>query len=82
MGKVLRVDVDNPTENASYSIPSDNPFLSPLPSGVIPRPEIFAYGFRNPWRCDIDTGDPITGVYLIETFISEHLTASKYVNFR
>ena len=43
-GKVLRVDVDAEGEEP-YVIPSDNPFVD---DGG--RPEIFALGFRNPWR--------------------------------
>nr|XP_020455827.1 HHIP-like protein 1 isoform X2 [Monopterus albus] len=57
LGKVLRVDVDNNDDGAPYSIPSDNPFLGENEA----RPEIYAYGVRNMWRCSIDRGDPATG---------------------
>ena len=42
-----------------YSIPKDNPFVSNKDA----RPEIWAYGFRNPWRFSFDkkTGALITG---------------------
>jgi glucose/arabinose dehydrogenase len=57
-GKVLRIDPHGPTPGA-YSIPPDNPFAS---SGSA-RHEIWAYGFRNPWRFSFDhaTGDLIIG---------------------
>ncbi|XP_063060777.1 HHIP-like protein 1 [Engraulis encrasicolus] len=56
LGKVLRVDVDNNDDGAPYSIPSDNPFINDKDA----RPEVYAYGVRNMWRCSIDRGDPIT----------------------
>ncbi|KAK9520778.1 hypothetical protein VZT92_020641 [Zoarces viviparus] len=57
LGKVLRVDIDNNDDGFPYSIPSDNPFLREKEA----RPEIYAYGVRNMWRCSIDRGDPATG---------------------
>ncbi|KAK3086378.1 hypothetical protein FSP39_017602 [Pinctada imbricata] len=57
LGKVLRIDVDNPEDGKPYSIPLDNPFVND-PSF---RPEIYAYGLRNPWRCGKDLGDYVTG---------------------
>ena len=48
--KLLRIDVDNPSDGKPYSIPEDNPFVS-NPDFV---PETYAYGFRNPWRIDVD----------------------------
>jgi glucose/arabinose dehydrogenase len=52
LGKLLRLDVDN---GDPYAIPPDNPW----PSGDEARPEVWAYGLRNPWRFSFDrtTGD-------------------------
>lgn len=51
LGKILRIDVDNITENRPYSIPEDNPFKGKADSY---REEIYAYGLRNPWRFSFD----------------------------
>ena len=52
---VLRIDVDRPDGDRLYTIPSDNPFVEL--DGA--RGEIWAYGFRNPWKIGFDpkTGD-------------------------
>ncbi|HEV8353525.1 MAG TPA: PQQ-dependent sugar dehydrogenase [bacterium] len=47
LGKILRINVDSGTP---YGIPPDNPFVGK--QNV--RPEIWAYGFRNPWRFSFD----------------------------
>jgi putative heme-binding domain-containing protein len=52
--KMLRIDVDEPSEDKPYSIPPDNPFVAD--PDVLP--EIWAYGFREPWRFSFD---PVTG---------------------
>jgi glucose/arabinose dehydrogenase len=52
-GKLLRID-PRPTSSAPYRIPADNPFVA-RPDV---RPEIWAFGLRNPWRFDLD---PVTG---------------------
>jgi glucose/arabinose dehydrogenase len=55
LGKLLRLDVQGDT----YAIPADNPFLNRQDA----RPEIWAYGLRNPWRFSFDreTGDLYIG---------------------
>jgi len=53
LGKILRIDVDHPqSPSLPYSSPSTNPFFGP----VLGRDEIFALGFRNPWRFSFDRG--------------------------
>ena len=47
LGKVLRIDVD---KGSPYAVPTDNPFAD----GKDGLPEIFAYGFRNPWGLSFD----------------------------
>ena len=53
LGKMLRIDVavadDHPN---GYVVPSDNPFLKGTPAGA--RPEIWSFGWRNPWRYSFD----------------------------
>jgi glucose/arabinose dehydrogenase len=55
LGKMLRVDVDTRTGMLHYGIPPDNPYVG-NPLGY--REEIYASGFRNPWRYSFD---PVTG---------------------
>jgi glucose/arabinose dehydrogenase len=50
-GKMLRIDVDARTGNMAYGIPADNPFVADKKA----KPEIWAYGLRNPWRCSFNT---------------------------
>jgi glucose/arabinose dehydrogenase len=56
---MIRIDVDRPDKGRNYSIPKDNPFLA-VPKA---RGELWAFGFRNPWRMTFDsvTGDLLVG---------------------
>jgi glucose/arabinose dehydrogenase len=56
LAKILRIDVDN---GSPYAIPADNPFVGDAAA----RPEVWAYGLRNPWRFSFDraTGDLYIG---------------------
>ena len=55
LGTILRLDVSSLDTAGSYAIPADNPLVGV--EGA--RPEIWAYGLRNPWRFtfDSETGD-------------------------
>ena len=50
LSNILRIDVDHADEGLAYRVPSDNPFVG-MPNV---RPEIWAFGFRNPWRMSFD----------------------------
>ena len=49
LGKMIRIDVNNTNPGLQYAIPADNPFAA---GGGLP--EIYAFGFRNPWRFSFD----------------------------
>ena len=50
LGKILRLDPEHATGGKAYAIPTDNPFAD----GKDGRPEVWAYGLRNPWRFSFD----------------------------
>jgi len=52
LGKILRIDVNSPSAGRNYGIPVDNPFAGNI---LGYREEIYAYGFRNPWRFSFDS---------------------------
>ncbi|XWS32846.1 hypothetical protein CRYUN_Cryun22dG0025100 [Craigia yunnanensis] len=63
LGKIMRLDIDSiPSAKAisdlglwgNYSVPKDNPFSEDKDL----QPEIWALGFRNPWRCSFDSERP------------------------
>lgn len=51
-GAILRIDVRG---DSTYSVPPDNPFAGDGDEST--RAEIWAYGFRNPWRFSFDSCD-------------------------
>lgn len=51
LGSILRIDVDGASETFGYRVPQDNPFAAGGGRG-----EIFAWGFRNPYRFSFDRG--------------------------
>lgn len=52
LGKILRIDVDNQSPGLQYAIPADNPFFGSATN----KPEIYAWGFRNPYGFSFDKG--------------------------
>ena len=51
LGNILRIGVDNPSDGRNYGIPPDNPYVG---NTLGYHEEIYAYGFRNPWRFSFD----------------------------
>lgn len=57
LGKMLRIDVNVPdADPIGYRVPTTNPFVS---GALGARPEIWSFGWRNPWRFSFD--DPARG---------------------
>jgi putative heme-binding domain-containing protein len=50
-GAVLRIDVNSKSGDRNYAVPADNPFVDLVGA----RPEIWAYGLRNPWKFGVDS---------------------------
>lgn len=51
LGSIIRIDINDNSINNAYGIPKDNPWINQSPK----RPEIYAYGLRNPWRISFDS---------------------------
>ncbi len=66
LSSILRIDVDHKSgepegvsRRRNYAVPKDNPFITLKGA----RPEVWAYGLRNPWRMGFDrqTGELFVG---------------------
>jgi glucose/arabinose dehydrogenase len=80
-GKLLRLD-PTPVGGKGYTVPATNPFVNRKGA----RPEIWAYGLRNPWRFSFDRatrdlwiGD--VGQYIVEEIDTISLRRSAGANF-
>ncbi|GAQ81407.1 hypothetical protein KFL_000790320 [Klebsormidium nitens] len=54
LGKVIRIDVNTTASNPGYVIPPTNPYYNQTGAAQ----EVFATGFKNPWRCNFDSARP------------------------
>jgi putative heme-binding domain-containing protein len=70
LASILRIDVDRRDRGRNYAVPKDNPFVGMKGA----RPEVWAYGFRNPWRMSFDgrTGELFVGDVGWELWESVH----------
>ncbi len=70
LSSILRIDVDRKDRGKNYAVPKDNPFVG-LKGAA---PEVWAYGFRNPWRMSFDrqTGELFVGDVGWELWESVH----------
>jgi putative heme-binding domain-containing protein len=59
LSSILRLDVNRRDKGLNYAVPKDNPFVGMKGA----RPEVWAYGLRNPWRMSFDsqTGELFVG---------------------
>lgn len=79
LGKILRIDPLDPaltstsgdpmSANSNYRIPASNPFVSSPPTTGSVR-EIFAYGFRNPFRFSFDAE---SGKFIVADVGQDHI---------
>jgi putative heme-binding domain-containing protein len=70
LSSILRIDVDRKDKGKNYAVPKDNPFVGRKGAA----PEVWAYGFRNPWRMGFDrkTGELYVGDVGWELWESVH----------
>ncbi|WP_083690061.1 PQQ-dependent sugar dehydrogenase [Colwellia sp. UCD-KL20] len=74
LGNMLRIDI-NTNDSLPYAIPTDNPFIDKADF----RPEIWAYGLRNPWRFSF-AGDTLIVADVGQSMIEEVSVVEKGQN--
>jgi len=74
LSSILRIDVDRKNSGKQYAVPKDNPFVGLTIDDKPAQPEVWAFGFRNPWRMSFDrkTGELWLGDVGWETWEMVH----------
>mgnify|MGYP000639766858 FL=1 len=75
LGAMLRIDVDTVAVSSNYGIPEDNPFTADT---LDYRDEIYAYGFRNPWRFSFDSASNTCWIADVGQDIYEEIDILEY----
>jgi glucose/arabinose dehydrogenase len=68
---ILRIDVDGTDGVRPYRIPADNPFLD-IPDA---RHEVWAFGLRNPWKCQLSDDRFPVAVFVVNRMVSAQIHA-------
>lgn len=76
LGTILRIDVNSREGNKAYAIPNDNPFVDQEGAE-----EVWAYGFRNPWRISFDTDGTLYAADLGQELFEEVNIVEKGGNY-
>lgn len=70
LGSILRINVISSTEMTPYQIPESNPFYG---NDQNFKDEIYAYGFRNPWKASFDSENNVFWVADVGQFTIEEV---------
>jgi glucose/arabinose dehydrogenase len=75
-GSMIRIDPANPADGRAYGIPADNPFLEGRH-----LPEVWAYGFRNPWRFTFGPGGQLIVADVGQSALEEIVLVAAGANY-
>lgn len=73
-GKIIHIDVRDASPAQPYRVPNSNPFVG-VPGA---RPEIWAYGLRNPWRMAFDPHDGRLWIADVGSHSQEEVTVARH----